>query len=130
MSTQPRILVVDDEPSMLRYMQTLLETENYRVETATNGAEAVRRVEQDPTPDLVLMDLLMPNMDGLEALQRTRQARPNVKVVMLSCVSETKKVVEAIRLGAQDYLTKPFHKSDLDAVLKRLLPAIAPELPT
>src|SRR5215469_3209665 len=123
----PRILVVDDEPSMLRYMQTLLETEDYHVETATNGLEAVKRLEQNPAPDLVLMDLLMPQMDGLQALERCRQLRPGIKVVMLSCVSDTKKVVEAIRLGAQDYVTKPFHKTDLDAVLKRLLPTRAPE---
>ena len=129
MNVQPRILVVDDEPSMLRYMQTLLETEDYHVETATNGVEAVRRIEQNPTPDLVLMDLLMPQMDGLQALERARQIRPGLKVVMLSCVSDTKKVVEAIRLGAQDYVTKPFHKTDLDAVLKRMLPARAPEMP-
>lgn len=128
MNAQPRILVVDDEPSMLRYMQTLLETEDYTVETATNGLDAVRRLEQNPTPDLVLMDLLMPQMDGLQALERARQLRPGLKVVMLSCVSDTRKVVEAIRLGAQDYVTKPFHKSDLDAVLKRLLPMRAPEL--
>jgi DNA-binding NtrC family response regulator len=124
-TAQPSILVVDDEPSMLRYMQTLLEMENFRVETASNGVEALRRIEQDPVPDLVLLDMLMPHMDGLETLQRTRQSRPAAKVVMLSCVSDTRKVVEAIRLGAQDYLTKPFHKSDLDAVLKRLLPADA-----
>ena len=122
MSTQPSVLVVDDEPSMLRYMQTLLETDNYRVETATNGADALERLEQGPPPDLVLLDLLMPNMDGLQTLERARQLRPHCKVVMLSCVSDTRKVVEAIRLGAQDYITKPFHKSDLDAVLKRMLP--------
>jgi two-component system response regulator AtoC len=127
MSAQPSVLVVDDEPSMLRYMQTLLETENYRVETASNGMEALRRLEQGPSPDLVLLDLLMPHMDGLQTLERARQLRPGCKVVMLSCVSDTKKVVEAIRLGAQDYITKPFHKSDLDAVMKRILPAPAAE---
>src|SRR5581483_11656579 len=121
MSTQPSILVVDDEPSMLRYMQTLLEMDQYRVETATNGMDAIRRVEQNPAPDVILLDLLMPHMDGLQTLERFRQIKPSAKVVMLSCVSDTRKVVEAIRLGAQDYLTKPFHKADLDSVLKRLL---------
>jgi len=121
MSAQPNILVVDDEPSMLRYMQTLLEMDQYRVETASSGMDAIRRMEQNPPPDLVLLDLLMPQMDGLETLERFRQIRPTAKVVMLSCVSDTRKVVEAIRLGAQDYLTKPFHKTDLDSVLQRLL---------
>src|SRR5205823_8074734 len=93
-----------------------------RVETASNGMDAIRRMEENPAPDLVLLDLLMPQMDGLQTLERLRQVRPGAKVVMLSCVSDTRKVVEAIRLGAQDYLTKPFHKTDLDAVLKRMLP--------
>ena len=128
MSTQPSILVVDDEPSMLRYMQTLLEMDEYRVETASNGMDAIRRLEQSPLPDVILLDLLMPNMDGLETLERFRKIRPLAKVVMLSCVSDTRKVVEAIRLGAQDYLTKPFHKTDLDNVLKRLLQAKDGEL--
>src|SRR4051812_48550038 len=127
MITQPNILVVDDEPSMLRYMQTLLESDNYRVETAANGNEALRRMEQNPGPDLVLLDLLMPNMDGLQTLERVRQVRPSTKVVMLSCVSDTRKVVEAIRLGALDYVTKPFHKADLDSMLKRIMPAPAIE---
>src|SRR5947209_287726 len=121
MSTHPNILVVDDEPSMLRYMQTLLETDMYRVETVTNGSDAVKRLQQTPPPDVVLLDLLMPGMDGLQTLEKCREVRPGTKVVMLSCVSDTRKVVEAIRLGAQDYLTKPFQKADLDSVLQRIL---------
>jgi two-component system, NtrC family, response regulator AtoC len=121
MSAHLNILVVDDEPSMLRYMQTLLEMDEYRVETASNGMDAIRRIEQSPLPDVILLDLLMPHMDGLQTLERCRQLRPSAKVVMLSCVADTRKVVEAIRLGAQDYLTKPFHKADLDTVLNRIL---------
>jgi len=121
MSVHPNILVVDDEPSMLKYMQTLLEMDEYRVETVSSGEEAVKRMQRTPPPDVVLLDLLMPGMDGLQTLEKCRAVRPGSKVVMLSCVSDTRKVVEAIRLGAQDYLTKPFHKSDLDSVLARLL---------
>lgn len=115
------ILVVDDEPSMLRYLRTLLEVDSYRVETANNGAVAIDRVRRDPVPDLVLLDLLMPPPDGLETLEQLHQVRPELKVVMLSCVSDTRKVVQAIRLGAQDYLTKPFQKAELDGVLKHVL---------
>jgi DNA-binding NtrC family response regulator len=67
------------------------------------------------------MDLLMPGIDGLETLEQLRQMQPGMKVVMLSCVSDTRKVVQAIRLGAQDYLTKPFQKAELDAVIKQCL---------
>src|SRR3954462_7247097 len=117
----PLILIVDDEPTMLRYLRTLLEVEGYRVETATNGAEAMQRLQQTPTPELLLLDVLMPVMDGLQTLEQVRQLHPQLKVVMLSCVSDTRKVVHAIRLGAQDYLTKPFQKADLDAVIEQCI---------
>lgn len=121
MGTAPNILVVDDEPSMLRYLQTLLEVESYEVETAGSGTEALVRLERGPAPDLVLLDVLMPEVDGLETLERMRQLRPSQKIVMLSCNSDPRRVVRAIHLGAQDYLTKPFQKAELDAVLKRCL---------
>jgi len=117
-SNASSILVVDDEPSMLGYMRTLLELDSHRVETASSGEDALQRVRRDPQPNVVLLDLLMPGWDGLETLEKMREVRPNLKVVMLSCVSDTRKVVQAIRLGAQDYLTKPFNKSELDGVLR------------
>src|SRR5580698_4181544 len=117
MSESANILLVDDEPGMLRYIKTLLEVVDYKVETATTGEEALERIEKGLQPDLVLLDVLMPGIDGLETLEQLRRMRPGVKVVMLSCVSDTKKVVHAMKLGAQDYLTKPFEKAELDAVL-------------
>src|SRR4051812_11474262 len=117
----PLILIVDDEPTMLRYLGTLLEVEGYRVETATNGQEAMQRLQQQPTPDLLLLDVLMPVLDGLQTLEQVRTVHPQLKVVMLSCVSDTRKVVQAIRLGAQDYLTKPFQKADLEALIDQCL---------
>jgi DNA-binding NtrC family response regulator len=116
-----KILLVDDEPGMLRYIKTLLEVDDYKVETATTGEEAVQRLEQGLRPDLVLLDVLMPGIDGLQTLEQLRQMQGGVKVVMLSCVTDTKKVVQAMRLGAQDYLTKPFQKAELDAVIERCL---------
>jgi two-component system, NtrC family, response regulator AtoC len=117
MSEAPKILLVDDEPGMLRYIRTLLEVDDYKVETATTGEEALQRLEKGLQPDLVLLDVLMPGIDGLETLEKLRQKRPGLKVVMLSCVNDTRKVVQAMRLGAQDYLTKPFQKAELDRVL-------------
>ena len=117
MKKAPKILLVDDEPAMLRYIRTLLEVDNYKVETATTGEEALQCVEQGLDPDLVLLDVLMPGIDGLETLEKLRELRPGTKVVMLSCVSDTRKVVQAMKLGAQDYLTKPFQKAELDKVI-------------
>jgi len=121
MSDTANILLVDDEPGMLRYIKTLLEVDDYKVETASTGEEAVERVNKGLEPDLVLLDVLMPGIDGLQTLEQLRQLKPGVKVIMLSCVSDTRKVVQAIRLGAHDYLTKPFQKAELDSVIDQCL---------
>src|SRR6266850_3341652 len=121
MNTQPRILVVDDEPSLLGYIRTLLEVSSYSVETASSGTEALERVQRGFSPDVVLLDMLMPGMDGINTLEHLRAMDPAMKVVMLSCVSDTRKVAETIKLGALDYLAKPFQKADLDAVLRQCL---------
>src|ERR1700736_2787078 len=121
MTEAVNILLVDDEPGMLRYIRTLLEVDDYTVQTASTGEEALQQVEKGLRPDLVLLDLLMPGIDGLQALEQLRQMVPGLKVVMLSCVSDTRKVVQAIRLGAHDYLTKPFQKAELDAVIDQCL---------
>lgn len=121
MSNPGNILVVDDEPHMLRYMRTLLEVDSYQVETLASGVEALERVQKEPLPDLVLLDVVMPELDGLQTLERLHEVRPGLKVVMLSCVSDPRTVVQAIHLGAQDYLPKPFHEAELNAVIQRSL---------
>src|SRR3989475_12181863 len=102
MSNTAKILLVDDEPGMLRYIRTLLEVDDYKVETASTGAEALQRVQKGLQPDLVLLDLLMPGIDGLETLEQLRQLRPAGRVVMLSCVSESRMVAQAISMGGHD----------------------------
>jgi two-component system response regulator AtoC len=121
MSKTANILLVDDEPGMQRYIKTLLEVDDYKVETASTGEEALERLQKGLQPDLVLLDVLMPGIDGLQTLEQLREMRPGMKVVMLSCVSDTRKVVQAIRLGAHDYLTKPFQKAELDTVIDQCL---------
>jgi two-component system response regulator AtoC len=115
------VLVIDDEPSMLRYMQTLLELDSFKVETASNGTDGIERIKNGPLPDLIFLDMLMPDIDGLEVLDHVRKLHSDAKVVIISCVSDTAKVVQAMRSGAQDYLTKPFEKHQLDHVLERCL---------
>ena len=121
MSEPANILLVDDEPGMQRYIRTLLEVDNYKVETASNGEEALELMQKGLRPDMVLLDLLMPGIDGLQTLEELRKLQPGLKVVMLSCVSDTRKVVQAIRLGAHDYLTKPFQKADLNRLIDQCL---------
>lgn len=127
MSVNPTILIVDDEPSMLRYTKTLLEVDNYSVETASSGFEAVKLVQEGLSPSLILLDMAMPSMNGLQTIEECKKVRPEQKIVVLSCVSDTSTVVQAIKLGALDYVTKPFYKSELDAVLKRCLESGGPD---
>jgi two-component system response regulator AtoC len=117
MAEKERVLVVDDEPSIRKYLHTLLEVDGYKVSTVNNGKEALERIGGGERPDLIILDVLMPEMDGLETLRRLMQVDPGLNVVMLSCSNEVSTVVEAIRLGANDYLTKPFEKADLDAAM-------------
>jgi DNA-binding NtrC family response regulator len=121
MKETAKILLVDDEPGMQRYIRTLLEVDNYKVEVANTGEEALEMVQKGLRPDLVLLDLLMPGIDGLQTLEELRKLQPALKVVMLSCVSDTRKVVQAIRLGAHDYLTKPFQKAELNRLIDQCL---------
>jgi len=117
MATAEKILVVDDEPSIRKYLRTLLEVDGFGVETAASGKEALESLARPEKPDLVILDVLMPEMDGLETLRRMMQMDRGLNVIMLSCSNEVNTVVEAIRIGALDYLTKPFEKAELEAAL-------------
>jgi two-component system, NtrC family, response regulator AtoC len=120
-TSAPNILLVDDEPSVLRYTKTLLEIDNYNVETAGSGEEALQRMNRGPAPNLIVLDLVMPGMDGLQTLESCKKLRPEQKVVMISCVNDTNKVVQAIRMGASDYVTKPFLPPQLQGAVRRAL---------
>src|SRR3954471_3526068 len=112
------ILIVDDEPSLRTYMRTLLEVQDYTVETASSGEEALARLQRPPVVDVILLDVVMPGLSGLEVLEKIKQIRPSQKVVMISCVSGTRSVAQAVRLGALDYLSKPFGTSELEEILR------------
>jgi DNA-binding NtrC family response regulator len=127
----PNILLVDDEPSVLRYTKTLLEIENYNVETAGSGEEALQRMTRGPAPNLIILDMVMPGMDGLQTLENCKKLRPEQKVVMISCVNDTNRVVQAIKLGASDYVTKPFLSQQFQgAIRKALNPAVLNDMQT
>jgi two-component system response regulator AtoC len=117
MAEKERILVVDDEPSIRKYLGTLLEVDGYQVEAVNSGPEAIKKIEGGDRPDFIILDGLMPELNGLETLKQLMQIDRSLNVVMLSCSNEVGTVVEAIRLGAQDYLTKPFEKAELDVAM-------------
>ncbi len=124
-----RVLIVDDEPEALNYLIAGLEASHCEVEVARHGLAALQRVQQDPLPDLILLDMVMPGMGGLETLERLRQAHSGLKIVMVSNVNDTRKAVLAAQLGAADYLTKPLRAVDLTALLRLAPLASAAESP-
>src|SRR5438552_15347054 len=119
MCTLANILVVDDEPAMLHYMRDLLELEGYLVSTAESGIDALRQIRNGLKPDLVFLDLIMPDLNGIQVLEQLRSIDPHLKVVFLSCETDVHKVAQAIRLGAQDYLTKPLVWHEMNAAMRR-----------
>ncbi len=117
---QPRILVVDDEPEVCEYLKEFLEAKGYAVTTASNGAEALRAVERERS-HLVLLDILMPVMNGLEALPRILEIDRTIGVIMLTSVDDYTIVKKAIGKGAYDYVTKPINFDYLElSILTRL----------
>lgn len=103
-----KILVVDDAAFMRHMLKVILETAGHEVVCeAVNGVEAVEKYKAY-RPDVVTMDITMPEMEGIEALRRIRQADPNAKVIMCSAMGQQKLIVEAIQLGARDFIVKPF----------------------
>jgi two-component system, NtrC family, response regulator PilR len=104
---QPRILVVDDEPSMRQMLAIVLKREGYDVSLAENGRSAVAALERGPY-DLLISDIKMPDMSGVEVLRAAKQVDPDILGIMITAFASTETAVEAMRLGACDYLTKPF----------------------
>jgi CheY-like chemotaxis protein len=120
--TRKRILVVDDTETVLIYTKMMLAGQPAEVVFARNGSEALRRVEEQ-TPDLILMDIMMPEMDGVEACRRLKSDPRTgaIPVVMVTTKGNPEKVEEAFAAGCDDYLTKPFGKLDLLAKVRRYM---------
>jgi sigma-B regulation protein RsbU (phosphoserine phosphatase) len=113
---EPKILIVDDEPFNVDYLEQELEELDYKTISAFNGQEALDRVQSD-SPDLILLDIMMPVMDGFEVLTRLKadQDTRDIPVIVISASSDLKSVVRGIQLGAEDYLPKPFEPALLKA---------------
>jgi two-component system KDP operon response regulator KdpE len=114
-----RILVVDDEPHLVRAVSMYLELQGYVVFGASSGEEALQAI-RDKLPDLVILDVLMPGMDGFETLQEIRRVS-NVPVIMLTARGEEEQKVRGLALGADDYVTKPFGQKELAARVQAVL---------
>jgi two-component system response regulator MprA len=115
------ILVVDDERAVRDSLRRALELEGYRVELAEDGEQALRRLDLEPAPDAVILDVLMPGADGLEVCRRLRGAGNGIPILMLTARAEIDSRVAGLDAGADDYLPKPFALAELLARLRALL---------
>jgi two-component system KDP operon response regulator KdpE len=113
------ILVVDDEPPIVRLVKAKLRVDGYEVITASDGKEALRVLQQE-SPDLVVLDVMMPDMDGFETLRRIRQ-NSTVPVVMLTARGSDMDKLKGLQSGADDYITKPFNPDELEARIAAIL---------
>ena len=116
-----RILVVDDEEIVVRSCLRILgEETDYEVDSVQDGMDALRRIDENPY-DVLILDIMMPRMDGLEVLQRVKETHPDIDVVMVTGLSQIDTAVRSMKLGAFDYLPKPFDPDELKLVVKRAL---------
>ena len=118
-SDKKLVLVVDDEPRMTKFVRMNLELEGYRVAEAANGLEALQKVKNE-IPDLVILDVNMPELDGFETLRLVRQTT-QIPVIMLTVKADEDDRIHGLELGADDYVTKPFSPRELASRVKAVL---------
>lgn len=125
MAHKPRILVCDDDPLLVQLVEFRLRAKDFEVETAADGEEALATIRNNP-PDLVVLDAMMPGIDGFELLVRIKEddQLAKIPVVMLTARKGEKDIVSALERGAADYLVKPFIPDELLARIQRILATV------
>ena len=120
MADKSRVLVVDDEEALRTVLSSELASEGYQVETASDGDEAITSVQKNSF-DLVLLDIKMPKVDGFEVLKFIKKGFPKMKVIMLTGFADLKNAIESKKLGAEDFVSKPYDLVDLLTTIERVL---------
>ena len=120
MAAKNRILVVDDEEALRTVLSAELEGEGYLVSTAGDGDEAIKLIGSQAF-NLILLDIKMPNVDGFEVLKFVKQKQPSTKVIMLTGFADLKNAIESKKLGAEDFVSKPYDLVDLLTTVERVL---------
>ncbi len=118
--TGERILVVDDEENIIQLVRLYLERDGFKVNSETNGKAALEQIQKE-SPDLVILDVMLPEVDGFEICRRLRAADNPVAIIMLTARDEDIDKILGLELGADDYLTKPFNPRELTARVKAIL---------
>jgi len=120
-SQRRQVLVVDDAEVIRTYLKNLLPMKGYDVRLAEDGIKAMEMLEGGLSPDVIVLDVMMPGMDGIETLRKIKAIKPKIPVIMLSVVGKASTIVDAINLGAADYLNKPFEEEELEIALQKVL---------
>lgn len=115
-----KILVVDDELSMREFLEILLQKEGHQIESAASGKEGLERIESEKF-DLIICDIMMPRISGMEILKRARDLDKNAMVIMITAYASPENAVEAMKIGAYDYITKPFQVDEIKLVVNKAL---------
>ncbi len=120
-----KILIIDDMSTHLLLLQTILEEEGYEVLAVDNGKEAIENIEGDPEINLVLLDIMMPEVDGYEILQKVKSENKNITipVIIVSAKTDSASIKKALEKGAYDYITKPLNVYDIKNKVKSALTA-------
>ncbi|MDN3514889.1 MAG: sigma-54 dependent transcriptional regulator [Candidatus Brocadia sp.] len=116
-----KILVVDDDTAMGEMCKELLKSKGYASDVVASGTEAIEKASMDGIYTIVLTDLVMPDIDGIEVLKKVKQQNPNIDVVVMTSYGTVTNAVEAMKLGASDYITKPFKRDELIIIIEKIL---------
>ncbi|MBC7807601.1 MAG: sigma-54-dependent Fis family transcriptional regulator [Akkermansiaceae bacterium] len=128
--TGPTVLIVDDEPNIRRVLAAVLTRDGYQVILADGGKDAVKKAKNEPILDVLITDFLMPDMNGLETLEAVRKYHGGIRALFISGHGTVRSAVEAMRLGAFDYITKPFDVEQVRETVKRALKSAPLSAPT
>ncbi len=120
MNKAKKILVVDDEDDVRLFLQDFLSERDLQVMSASTGEEALEIVDREK-PDIILLDLMMPGMDGIECLERIKKKNPASNVIMITALNDDVRVAKARKLGAHNYILKPFSLGYLETELMKLI---------
>jgi DNA-binding response OmpR family regulator len=126
MKLGPKVLVIDDEPGLLTLVQVGLAQEGFQVLAASNGKDGLR-MAYDNRPDVILLDIMMPEMDGFDVCQRLRHVC-DTPILMLTAKSDRQDIIKGLTLGADDYITKPFNLDELRARIHTILRRTGPKM--
>jgi DNA-binding response OmpR family regulator len=123
MAEKSRILVVDDEPDIVKIVKIAMELANYEIIEAYSGEECLEKLAKGPLPNLVLLDIMMPGMSGYETCEKIRENKSynGIKVVMLTAKGQKGDAEEGLKVGADDYIIKPFDPYELIEQVKEIL---------